>query len=79
MFSVNERIDIDGSPRFNKARYINHSCRSNCEAIERRGRVFIIAKRDIKPQEELSYNYGKEYFEAYIKPFGCRCVKCLTL
>lgn len=76
IFHVNARWDIDGSPRYNKARYINHSCKPNCEAVERRGRIFIISKRSIKPGEELTYDYGHEYFDEYIKPFGCRCMKC---
>ena len=79
IFNVSANVDIDGSPRFNTARYINHSCRPNCEAVNRRGRIFIVAKRTIKPGEELTYNYGKEYFDAFIKPFGCRCAKCLAL
>src|SRR5262245_60141425 len=77
LFEISPRRTIDGSPRWNTARYINHSCRPNCE-IEidtRRGRVFILAKRAIKAGEELSYNYGKDYFDAFING-GCRCVKC---
>ncbi len=76
LFGVNKKWDIDGSPRWNTARYINHSCRPNCEAINRRDHIFIVAWRNIKPGEELGYNYGKAHFEAYIKPHGCRCVKC---
>lgn len=76
IFNVNTRFDIDGSPRYNTARYINHSCRPNCEAINRRGRIFIVAKRNIKEGEELSYDYGKDHFEGYIQPAGCACVKC---
>lgn len=77
IFNVNSRIDIDGSPRWNKARYVNHSCRPNCEAINCRGRIFIVAKRAIKSGEELTYDYGKEYFDEYIRPHGCLCDKCL--
>ena len=77
LFEISPRRTIDGSPRWNTARYINHSCRPNCE-IEidtRRGRVFILSKRAIQAGEELSYNYGKDYFDAFING-GCRCVKC---
>ena len=76
IFNVSSRIDIDGSPRYNTARYINHSCKPNCEAINRRGRVFIVAKKNIKAGEELHYNYGKNYFEGLITVHGCLCVKC---
>lgn len=76
MFNVNTKWDIDGSPRYNTARYANHSCRPNCEAINRSGRIFIVAKKNIKAGEEITYHYGKDHFEGFIKPMGCRCVKC---
>ena len=31
IFELNKKYDIDGSPLYNKARYINHSCEPNCE------------------------------------------------
>lgn len=76
LFDISSRRTIDGTPRYNTARYINHSCRPNCEVEIRNGRVFIFAKRKIKAGEELSYDYGDEYVDAYIKPHGCRCEKC---
>lgn len=76
LFEVSARKTIDGSPRWNLARYINHSCRPNCEIDIKRGRVFIVARRAIKAGEELHYDYGKEYFNDIIKPKGCRCEKC---
>lgn len=66
---------LDGAPRWNLARYINHSCKPNCEPEVKNRRVFIHARRDIKPGEELTYNYGKEYFDTHIGEH-CRCVKC---
>ena len=75
-FGVNSKWSIDGSPRSNIARYINHSCRPNSEAIISRGRVWIWSRRNIKAGEEIAYDYGKEYFEGVIKPMGCKCVKC---
>ena len=76
-FGVNTRWSIDGSPRSNLARYINHSCRPNSEALIHSGRrVWIWSKRRIKAGEEITYNYGKEYFEEIIKPIGCKCIKC---
>lgn len=73
LFEVNKDVTIDGTPRFNLARYINHSCKENCEARVRSGRVFIVAIRTINPGEELTYDYGEEYFNEHIKPYGCRC------
>jgi uncharacterized protein len=76
-FELNDKFSVDGSPRDNIARYINHSCRPNAEAIiSRNERIWIWARRDIKAGEELTYNYGKDYFDNVIKPMGCRCVRC---
>jgi len=76
LFAINEKKTIDGSVRANIARYINHSCRPNCEPEIYRGRVYILARRNIKAGEELCYDYGEEYFNNHIKPHGCRCIKC---
>ncbi|MCA1557166.1 MAG: SET domain-containing protein-lysine N-methyltransferase [Acidobacteria bacterium] len=75
-FGVNSRWSIDGSLRSNLARYINHSCRPNAEAFISGRRVWIWSKRNIKAGEEITYNYGKEYFEDLIKPAGCKCARC---
>ena len=75
-FGVNSKWAIDGSPRSNIARYINHSCRPNAEAIVSGRRVWVWSKRRIKAGEEITYDYGKEYFDDHIRPAGCKCVKC---
>jgi len=69
-------LTIDGSVRSNTARYVNHSCRPNCEIDIRLGRVYVFSKRKIKAGEELTYDYDTDFFDEYIKPKGCRCVKC---
>jgi len=76
LFEVTARKTIDGRPKWNKAGYINHSCRANAASAVRRGRVFIMALRDIRPGEEIAYDYGEEYFDSHIRPKGCRCVHC---
>lgn len=76
-FGVNKKWSIDGSSRTNIARYINHSCQPNAETtVSNRGRVWIWARRNIKSGEEITYDYGKEYFEGIIEPVGCKCEKC---
>jgi SET domain-containing protein len=75
LFEIHARKTIDGAPRWNTARYINHSCRPNCEPNIHKGRVFIHAKRKIKPGEELNYDYGKNYFREFLKDI-CACPKC---
>jgi SET domain-containing protein len=76
LFEVTKTKTIDGQARTNKARYINHSCKPNSEPEIRGGRVFIFSRRKIKAGEEITYDYGKEYFDEHIAPFGCRCVFC---
>ncbi|MDO8552027.1 MAG: SET domain-containing protein [bacterium] len=87
LFEIDKEWTIDGSLRTNIARYINHSCKPNCEADIRDlpaprsarqagGRIVIFAKRDIATGEELSIDYGEEYFDEFIKPVGCRCPQC---
>ncbi len=77
-FDLDDKWTIDGSPRSNTARYINHSCRPNCEAVHYTdtNEIGIEAIRNIKAGEELTYDYGKDYFNEYIKPVGCKCEKC---
>jgi SET domain-containing protein len=79
LFTLNEKWTIDGKSRSNLARYANHSCRPNAETITTVKSIWIIAKRKIKMGEEITYNYGKDYFNQFIKPIGCKCVKCKTV
>jgi len=76
LFQTSKNRHIDGTTRSNTARYINHSCKPNCEVDIIRGRVFVYAKRNIAVGEELCYDYGEEYWEEHIKPKGCACEKC---
>jgi SET domain-containing protein len=66
LFTLNDDYIIDANRKGNIARWINHSCNPNCEAFveenekgnSRKDRVIIEAKRNIKPGEELTYDYG---------------------
>jgi uncharacterized protein len=78
LFEVNSKITLDGKPAINKAGYINHACKPNAEPYIHKSRIFIFAKRAIRPGEEITYDYGKEYFDDYLKPNGCRCASCAT-
>jgi SET domain-containing protein len=75
MFTLDGRWTIDGSPRWNKARYINHSCEPNAKAVVRSGRLVIVALRRIEPGEEITYHYGQEYLDLFFKD-DCRCAAC---
>jgi SET domain-containing protein len=71
IFELNQRHDIDGTSRRNVARWINHSCAPNCTVEIIRGRIWIIALREIAAGEELSYDYGFPLREWRDHP--CRC------
>ena len=78
LFELNGRWTIDGSVRENVARYINHACRPNAESdvMPRKRKVVIRAIKNIEPGEEINYDYGTDYFKAYLKPIGCKCAAC---
>jgi SET domain-containing protein len=71
VFFCDPRFDIDGNTPENIARYINHSCDPNCVSDIIEDRLWIIALRDIRTGEELSYDYGFE-LEGY-EQRPCRC------
>jgi uncharacterized protein len=78
LFELNNRWTIDGSVRENIARYVNHACKPNAESDvkPRKRKVFIRAIKNIEPGEEINYDYGTDYFKAYLKPIGCKCDAC---
>jgi hypothetical protein len=78
LFELNNRWTIDGSVRKNIARYINHACKPNAESdvSARKRKVVIRAIKNIEPGEEINYDYGTDYFKAYLKPIGCKCAAC---
>lgn len=76
LFWVSDTQMINGNIPQNTARYINHSCAPNCVVEGPDGHIFIMSKRAIKPGEELTYDYGDEYFDKHIRPKGCKCAKC---
>jgi len=76
LFTVDSRTVIDGGAGGNEARYINHSCEPNCEAVIERRRVWIYALRDIGPGEELTYDYnlaGDDDIQTQDERYACRC------
>lgn len=79
LFEVTPTLTIDGKARGNKARYINHACRPNCDAEhdEEEDRIFIRARRNIKAGEEITYHYGKDYLTRIIGKDNCLCASCV--
>lgn len=76
LFELDQEWTIDGSSRKNLARYVNHSCEPNCEGEIHDGHILVVALRDIAQGEELTMDYGGEYFDEFIRPAGCKCTKC---
>jgi SET domain-containing protein len=76
LYEINKRWTIDGSPRSNIARYFNHSCNPNAESYDVKHRVFIRALRNIKPGEEIVYDYGIDYLKNVIGRANCKCSRC---
>ena len=85
LFTLNDDYVVDANVGGNVARWINHSCKPNCEAVieendkgkRHKDKVFIEAIRPIKPGEELTYNYGITLDEPHTaklkKLWACKC------
>lgn len=77
LFHLDDRHVIDGTRGGNAARWINHACAPNCEAEDNDGRIFIKALRNIRPGEELNFDYSLMIEERYTaklkKDYECRC------
>lgn len=76
-FHIDDKHVIDAKVGGNASRWINHACQTNCEADEQDGRIFIKARRDLLPGEELFYDYGLVIDERLTpslkKQYPCRC------
>ncbi len=77
LFTVDKRTVIDAAVDGNDARFINHSCNPNCEAVDDAGRIFIEAIRTIRLGEELTYDYHLErdgrWRKEWDQRYACRC------
>ena len=76
LYEVNSRWTIDGKARSNLARYGNHSCNPNAESYDVKRHVYIRAMRNIKPGEEIVYDYGIDYLRNVIGISNCQCSRC---
>lgn len=78
LFTLNRRTVVDAAVGGNDARFINHSCAPNCEAVIEDGRrIFIEAIKDISIGEELVYDYQYERTDDHTvedeRFYACRC------
>jgi uncharacterized protein len=78
MFELTKKLTIDGSPRSNVARYMNHSCWPNAKPMidTKNKKITFVALRNILPGEEITYNYGAEYYKYFLAIGGCLCAGC---
>ena len=73
MFEINSRWSIDGSSRGNLARYINHACRPDAEFELMRGKLILYARKVLASGDQITCDYGYDYFDLFIAPICCRC------
>ena len=73
IFELNKKYDIDGNTKYNKAKFINHSCNPNCEVDIVKNRIWISSIKKIKKGDELSYDYGYEFDKDDYMDHICRC------
>jgi SET domain-containing protein len=77
LFIAGPRVVIDAGVNGNEARFINHSCAPNCETVIENSRVFIEAIRNIKPGDELGYDYQLTWESTddpvELENYACRC------
>lgn len=76
LFDLENGKTILGGTRKNIARYANHGCKPNAEVRVQKDRVYIYSIKKIKAGDEVTWDYGKEYFDWFIKPYGCVCKGC---
>lgn len=77
LFILNSRTCVDAAYEGNAARFLNHSCAPNCEAVIERGHIWLEALTDIPAGAELVYDYqyedDAEYTEEDLRFYACRC------
>jgi SET domain-containing protein len=76
IFALDDHHDLDGSVERNPARFLNHSCRPNCEAVLWKGEIWIRTLRPIAAGEELTFNYGYDLEDFRDHPCRCGAANC---
>ena len=77
IFSIDEEFDLDGNFDWNPARLLNHCCTPNCDAEQSDGHIWIVAQKDIKAGEEITFNYGYELESYADHPCQCGSPECV--
>jgi uncharacterized protein len=77
IFGLSETEDLDGSVEHNLARFMNHSCAPNCEALFEAGRIWLVAIGDIAAGEEITFNYSYDLDDYRKHPCQCGASECV--
>jgi SET domain-containing protein len=77
IFELDDEWDLDGRLGDNPARYMNHSCDGNCEAVNADGEIWIVARKDIQQGDELVYDYGYDMEHFLDHPCVCQADNCI--
>lgn len=77
IFYLSEEHNLDGNVEWNPARFLNHSCRPNTEARAMADGIWIVALRDIQPDEEVTFNYNYDYQDYREHPCRCGAPECV--
>lgn len=82
LFAIDDTVVVDAAVDGNDARFINHACEPNCDAVIEDGRIWIEALRDIEVGEELAYDYAYQLKERHtparkrLYPCNCGAARC---
>jgi uncharacterized protein len=76
VFELDDKYDIDGNVDHNLAKFINHSCEPNCEVNIIDNHIWIIAIKDIKKGEEITYDYSYDLEDFQDHHCKCGSKKC---
>ncbi len=82
LFAIDDEVVVDAAVNGNEARFLNHSCAPNCDAVIDDGRIWIETLHDIEPGEELVYDYAYVLNERHTPaakrryPCSCGAVTC---
>lgn len=77
VFTLDDTFDLNGNVPWNPARWANHSCDPNCEALDDEGRIWLYTRREIQPGEEITFNYGYDLEDYQEHPCQCGTAACI--
>lgn len=77
LFTLSDDVVVDGAVGGSTARFMNHSCDPNCEAVIEDDRIWIYALKTIREGQELVYDYQfileEPHTPAAKRRYPCRC------